>query len=160
MATKETWIWGRIPAATCVGMLLVAAPACAVNRHVVRVHTQLQLLNDGLASRRQKMDRDFDTMTQLMQHNATTLESVSERVGKIQRAVGAFGRQQQFAAVVQQLEHLRKSAEELNGTLTEIQARAEAMNKIQYGALYPARIGEPEARDESGKDNPVKEPNP
>jgi hypothetical protein len=95
-------------------MLVAIGTACAVNRHMVRVQTQLQLLNDRLGTRQQKMDRDFETMTQLMGHNAAAFETVKGKIESIQAEVAASNRQQTDTALIAQLEHLRRSAQELN----------------------------------------------
>jgi hypothetical protein len=125
----------RILMAAVVGILLGVAPACSLNRHGVRVQTQVRLLNDDLVFRQQKMERDFSVMSQLLRHNESSLENLTRSVESMRSEVGALNSQRTFAALVAQLEQLRTSVQDLNLTMAEMQARIEAMNDAQYESL-------------------------
>jgi hypothetical protein len=121
-------------------MSLALASACSVNRHILRIETQGQLLNVDLASRQRKMDSDFEFMTQLAQHSAETLEAVSKRVEVIKQALATSSHQEEFAKQLRQVELLRSSAQELNKRMAEMEARASAMKEFQYGMFRSAAV--------------------
>lgn len=138
MSARRRWNRNRVLATSLVGLLLALAPGCSVNRRMVRMQTQVQLLNDDLAVRQRQIHRELGIMTQLAQHNAATLSAVNRQVEKMQRQVATSGAEEKLAQQVRQLEHLRRTTQEMNSTMAQMEARAAQMKDLQYGMLRPA----------------------
>jgi hypothetical protein len=158
MAFRETRAWRRLLALTSVGLVLMLIPACAVNRHLVRVHTQLRLMNDDLASRQQKMDRDFELMTQLMQQNAAALETATGKVESMRQAVAESHARQKAATMARQAQHLQGAAQEVDHMMTDIEARTKATNELLLRTLYPSRDGASQENNEGNSDKATESP--
>lgn len=60
MSARRRWNRNRALAISLVGLLLALAPGCSVNRRMVRIQTQVQLLNDYLAVRQRQIHRFRD----------------------------------------------------------------------------------------------------
>jgi len=132
MSPERKWNSDRVLATSLVGLCLALTPGCSVNRHMVRIQTQVQLLNDDLALRQRHMNSELMIMTQLMQHNAATLKTVTQRVERMRQEVTASSEQESLAKLMRQLEDVRMSAREMNDTMAEVEARASEMKGLQY----------------------------
>lgn len=135
MSLAHKWNRNQMLAVPLVGLFLILAPSCSANRHMVRIQTQLQLLDNDLAIRQRHMNRELELMTQLVEHNSATLESVAKRVEEIRQLVATFSEQEKVAKQERQLKHLCGSAKEMNRTMVEMEARASEMKDLQYGML-------------------------
>ena len=137
MSAERSWNRNRVLAISLAGLLLALAPGCSVNRRMVRMQTQVQLLNDDLAIRQRQIHRELGVMTQLAKHNAASLREATRQVEEMQRQVAASSAQEKLAKQVRQLEYLRRTAQEMNSTMAEMEARASQMKELQYGMLRP-----------------------
>lgn len=100
---------------------------------------QLQVMNNDLAIRQKLIDRNLAAMTQLMQHNAATLEAAGEKSENMLRVITSSRNERKLALFTQQLERLRGSTQELNSKTVGMESRASAMKEGQNDMLRNPR---------------------
>lgn len=128
----------RVLATILVGLSLALAPGCSVNRRIVSMQTEVHLLNNDLAFRQRHMNSELEVMSQLLQHNAATLKTVTDRLERMPQEVTTSSEHETLTKLMRQLEHLRESAREMNETMAEMEARPSELKDLQYTMIRSA----------------------
>jgi hypothetical protein len=134
---------------------------CSVNRRVVRVQTQLQMIHNDLARRESRRIREFELMTRIMRQHSLSLETNAKKVEEMQRELSHSKRLERFDQLERQITRLRKSAQEATNIEdaldTDVAKMSESLqDRAHSGLLNPAFIvkrgigspAEPESRPE------------
>jgi septal ring factor EnvC (AmiA/AmiB activator) len=134
----------RRPAALATVLILaLLATACSANRQVVRLQTRMQVMNDVMEQRQEKMERDMALMSQLLEQNVAKAEAAEKELQRARQKMAARARRRPAARLAQDLRHVRRSLADVQASLAQAEKDLGALRARQQ--RYPEAEPEPEA---------------